>query len=119
MVQVVVVIDTPKINNVPLTCDFEHFLPRKSVVYIDTYLVFKIVDGVPDQEDPVGSKSQLDNNYETCQVLDIPIYTFTPDDIVIKREQTQRFTMRDIGKLQDRIENLEYYTSLNLLERDS
>ena len=26
--------------------------------------------------------------------------------------------MRDIGKLQDRIENLEYYTSLNLLERD-
>ena len=27
--------------------------------------------------------------------------------------------MRDIGKLQDRIENLEYYTSLNLLERDA
>ena len=52
-------------------------------------------------------------------VLDIPAYTFTPDDVVIKREQTQRFTMRDIGKLQDRIENLEYYTSLNLLERDA
>ena len=50
-------------------------------------------------------------------MLDIPIYTFTPDDVVIKREQTQRFTMRDIGKLQDRIENLEYYTSLNLLEK--
>ena len=27
--------------------------------------------------------------------------------------------MRDIGKLQNRIDNLEYYTSLNLLERDA
>ena len=42
-------------------------------------------------------------------VIDIPdLYIYT-DDVVIKREQTQRFTMRDIGKLQDRIENLEYY----------
>ena len=110
-----VVIDTPKINNA-LTCDFEHFLPRKSVVYIDTAGAFKIVDGVP-AEDPV-EPAQLDNAMKLA-VLDIPAYTFTPDDIVIKREQTQRFTMRDIGKLQDRIENLEYYTSLNLLERDA
>ena len=110
-----VVIDTPKINNA-LTCDFEHFLPRKSVVYIDTAGAFKIVDGVP-AEDPV-EPAQLDNAMKLA-VLDIPAYTFTPDDIIIKREQTQRFTMRDIGKLQDRIENLEYYTSLNLLERDA
>ena len=27
--------------------------------------------------------------------------------------------MRDIGRLQDRIENLEFYTALNLLERDA
>ena len=27
--------------------------------------------------------------------------------------------MRDIGRLKDRIETLEYYTSLNLLERDA
>ena len=42
-----VVIDTIKIN--ALTCDFEHFLPRKSVVYIDTVGEFKILDGVPDK----------------------------------------------------------------------
>ena len=110
-----VVIDTPKVNNA-LTCDFEHHLPRKSVLYIDTAGEFKIIDGVP-AEDPV-EPAQLDNAMKLA-VLDIPAYTFTPDDVVIKREQTQRFTMRDIGKLQDRIENLEYYTSLNLLERDA
>jgi hypothetical protein len=110
-----VAIDTPKVNNA-LTCDFEHFLPRKSVVYIDTGGEFKIIDGVP-AEDPV-EPAQLDNAMKLA-VLDIPAYTFTPDDIIIKREQTQRFTMSDIGKLQNRIENLEYYTSLNLLERDA
>ena len=110
-----VAIDTPKVNNA-LTCDFEHFLPRKSVVYIDTGGEFKIIDGVP-AEDPV-EPAQLDNAMKLA-VLDIPAYTFTPDDITIKREQTQRFTMSDIGKLQNRIENLEYYTSLNLLERDA
>ena len=64
MVQVFVVIDTPKINNA-LTCDFEHFLPRKSVLYIDTVGAFKIVDGVP--EDPVEFQ-QLDNGYETYSI---------------------------------------------------
>ena len=49
--------------------------------------------------------------------IDVPAFTFTPADVTVTREQTQRFTMKDIGKLQNRIENLEYYTSLNLLER--
>ena len=110
-----VAIDTPKINNA-LTCDFEHYLPRKSVLYIGTDGEFKIVDGVP-AEDP-QLPTDLDNAMKLA-TIHVPAFTFTPDNVVVKREQTQRFTMRDIGKLQDRIENLEYYTSLNLLERDA
>jgi len=110
-----VAIDTPKINNA-LTCDFEHYLPRKSVLYIGTDGEFKIVDGVP-AEDP-QLPTDLDNAMKLA-TIDVPAFTFTPDDVTIKREQTQRFTMRDIGNLQNRIENLEYYTSLNLLERDA
>ena len=49
----------------------------------------------------------------------IPAYTFTPNDVEIERLKTQRFTMRDIGRLQDRIENLEFSTALSLLERDA
>ena len=36
----------------------------------------------------------------------IPPFTFRPDDVTVTRLKTQRFTMRDIGRLQDRIENL-------------
>ena len=49
----------------------------------------------------------------------IPAYTFKSKDIVIKRQKNQRFTMKDIGRLQERIGNLEYYTHLSLLERDA
>jgi hypothetical protein len=110
-----VAIDTPKINNA-LTCDFEHYLPRKSVLYIGVDGEFKIVDGVP-AEDP-QFPAVLDNAMKLA-TIDVPAFTFTPADVTVTREQTQRFTMRDIGKLQNRIENLEYYTSLNLLERDA
>ena len=49
----------------------------------------------------------------------VPAYTFGITDINITRERNQRFTMKDIGKLQKRIQNLEYYTNLSLLERDA
>lgn len=43
-------------------------------------------------------------------------YTYNEKDLRIKLEDNSRYTMRDIGALERRIENLEYYTSLNLLE---
>ena len=51
--------------------------------------------------------------------LHLPPFTFRPDDVTVSRLKTQRFTMRDIGRLQARIENLEFSTALNLLERDA
>lgn len=47
----------------------------------------------------------------------VPPYTFDPSDVRLEYIENKRFTMRDIGKLESRIENLEYYTSLNLLEQ--
>ena len=47
-------------------------------------------------------------------------YGFDGDeDVEIQRSENRRYTMRDIGKLEDRIDNVEYYTSLNLLESDT
>ena len=43
-------------------------------------------------------------------------YTYNEKDLRIELEDNSRYTMRDIGSLEKRIENIEYYTSLNLLE---
>ena len=48
--------------------------------------------------------------------IELPAYTLSTEDITIKKVDNQRYTMRDIGKLENRIESLEYYTQLSLLE---
>ena len=39
--------------------------------------------------------------------------------IYIEQVRTKRYTMRDIGGLEERIANLEYYTALSLLEKEA
>ena len=45
--------------------------------------------------------------------------TTTSGSIAVKKYDNKRYTMRDIGKLEKRIDNLEYYTSLSLLEQQT
>jgi len=49
----------------------------------------------------------------------IPPYTANVRDIQIKYIENKRYTMRDIGRLEKRIGNLEYYTQLSLLEKQA
>ena len=48
--------------------------------------------------------------------LSLSPFTFSTDEILIEQVDNRRYTMRDIGKLERRIDNLEYYTQLSLLE---
>ena len=49
----------------------------------------------------------------------LPAFTFKPTDVQIKRFKTQRFTMRDIGRLKVVLKMLSHMTALSLLERDA
>jgi len=51
--------------------------------------------------------------------LHLDAYTMGPKAVKAKMTDNRGYTMRDIGKLEKRIENLEYYTQLNLLEQDT
>jgi hypothetical protein len=46
-------------------------------------------------------------------------YTYSLNDIKTKYIENKRYTMRDIGKIEDRIKRLEYYTSLSILEKSA
>ena len=55
-----------------------------------------------------------------CLQRDSETLRFEPHaDTVIKKSTNKRFTMRDIGAIEKRLSNVEYYTSLNLLESDT
>ena len=53
--------------------------------------------------------------------MDIKPYTFKADstNIVVETVDNRRYTMRDIGRLENRISNLEDYTTLSLLEQQT
>ena len=96
--------------------DFEFFLPKRATLYLSKEGQFKVVEGVS-AELPQLPKD-LDGSLKLASLF-IPAFTFSPKDVVIERFKTQRFTMKDIGRLQERIENVEYYTALSLLEKDT
>src|SRR6056300_1177619 len=96
-----------------VTADFEYYLPRIDKIFLDKEGNFKVVAGASSL-DPQVPKS-LDGAMH-LYTLEIPAYTLSTEDIIIKKVDNKRYTMRDIGKLENRIENLEYYTQLSLLE---
>ena len=97
-----------------LTYDF--YLPRKDSVYLTRRGNFEVVQGVPSirPEYPQALEESI-----RLFDLDVPAYTFAPSDVAIKVYNYKRYTMKDIRKLEDRIERMEYYTTLSLLEQDT
>ena len=99
-----------------LQADFEYFLPKRAVVSITSSGTIIVNEGVG-AEEPLLPKSP-DNAMKLAELF-LPAYTFKPTDVQVRREKNQRFTMRDIGKLEKRLDNVEFFTALNMLERDA
>ncbi|MBF83857.1 MAG: hypothetical protein CL489_05205 [Acidobacteria bacterium] len=99
-----------------ITADFRYYLSRIDKLTLTKDRKFKVLRGEsglnplppPDDEDSM-----------TLYVLNVPAYTFALADITTRYIDNKRFTMRDIGKLEKRIERLEYYTSLTILEKET
>jgi len=96
--------------------DFEYFLPKWVLVHINRQGEFVITEGESDEQ-PVVPKEP--DGMMKLGTLYLPAFTFKPQDVSVRRQKNQRYTMKDIGRLEDRIDNVEYYTALSLLERDA
>jgi len=93
--------------------DVEYYLPRRDSVYVSSDGTFGVVKGVPGDE-PVYPEVPTDSM--KIAELTISAYTFDPLNVIVRLIDNKRYTMRDIGKLERRIENLEYYTTLSAIE---
>ena len=93
---------------------YSYYLPRIDKLVINQYEEVKLIKGEP-AEEPVPPTEQ-GNSMEVAEIS-LPPYLFntvkSPD---IKLFENKRFTMRDIGALEKRIENLELTTTLSALE---
>ena len=108
-----------------MSYDFSYFLPRRDVVVIDKNGVISVIKGVPSSSpvtpDIPANAMSLANLYIAPYPSLAPNYgqAIRRRDLACNAQKTTniRFTMRDINVLKERIVNLEYYTSLNLLEK--
>lgn len=93
------------------------YLSRIDNIYVNKNKEFVVQEGVPSVNPtaPTGDSKYGMHIY----TINVPGYTIRTQDIQYRRIENKRYTMRDIGKLETRINNLEYYTSLSLLEKEA
>tara|TARA_R100000900_G_scaffold124497_2_gene98831 strand:+ start:5231 stop:12553 length:7323 start_codon:yes stop_codon:yes gene_type:complete len=102
--------------NESMTFDYDFYLPRIDKVVLLPDGNFDLLKGKPARQPvpPVVSGPGM----EIGTIL-LPAYLRDTDEARVYLKDNRRYTMRDIGDLADRIENLEVVTSLNLLEKSA
>lgn len=96
--------------------EVDYYLGRIDNVCVNSSGDFYVSRGIPNENPlaPIVSDDSM-----CLYQLEVAPYTFSMDDVNVIKVDNNRYTMRDIGKLETRIHNLEYYTTLSLLEKSA
>jgi hypothetical protein len=92
------------------------FLNRIDGVFLTKKGSFVLKEGNSSQN---PTKPELIDDAIPLYYLYIPAFTTSSKDVRILPVDNRRYTMKDIGKLEKRIERLEYYTTLSILEQQA
>ena len=105
-------------RGINIEADFVYYLARTDKIAIDQKGNFYQIQGTPASNPGAPPDPNLGMLLYTLQ---IEPYTFTTTatSVVVTKTENKRYTMRDIGRLENRINTLEYYTSLSLLEQQT
>lgn len=96
--------------------DYTYYLPRTDKISIDVNGKFVITKGSSSDNPIMPETPDLTMN---MAIIKLEPYTYSPQEAVIEKIDNRRYTMRDIGVIERRVTNLEYYTSLSLLEQEA
>lgn len=96
--------------------DYSYYLGRIDTLVLNENGIFEILKGTPSLSQ---IKSEIVNDNLKVASIIISPYVKNINDVVIEEYDYKRYTMSDISVLDQRLTNIEYYTSLNLLEIDT
>jgi len=117
-------LSTPnKTNNI----DYQYYLPRIDALYMSKKGKLTIVEGISEAEPNPPRVPEDGMDMAVISVAPYPTLSTTgakqagrPDyQVTITNKQLVRYTMKDIKAVDKRIQRIEYYTSLNLLEKQA
>lgn len=107
--------ELPK-QNETIQGDIEYFLPRRDVIYLDSTGQFGVVKGNPSLNPQLR---QAPSNSMAIYALDMGAGTKNSSDLKLTFLENKRYTMRDIGSIEKRIDKLEEAYTLNALELET
>ena len=95
---------------------YSYYQGRIDALYLTKQGEFTVVQGSPDDE-----PEEPDAIQDAIQIarISLPPYLYLPTQADVNFIDYKRYQMNDIAKLEQRIENLEYYSALNLLESNA
>lgn len=92
---------------------YSFYMPRIDKFQVTKDKNFRILQGVPN----VYPQAPADTDDAMTQyILSVPAFTANVHSIGLQYIENKRYTMRDIGALDNRIQQLEYYSALSQLE---
>lgn len=99
-----------------VSCTYEYYKSRVDKLVLTSNNTIEMLHGTPSLN-PVPPADQV--NTLSIYNVEIPPYIKNGADIKFTSVEAKRYTMADIGSLESRINRLEYYTSLSLLEKSA
>jgi hypothetical protein len=106
----------PLVSEENLIVNYNYYLGRKDRLFIDKTGDFVYLQGVPSEEPQ--EPQAIGDAMEVAKFVYTPFLTNVSQAHFI-RTKHKRFTMADIGRLEKRLENVEYYTRLSMLELET
>jgi hypothetical protein len=104
--------ETPK-DNSNFAYDFEHYLARRDALWLTSQGEWYVAKGNP-AENPLPPED-IPNAMLIANITMAP-YVISLDDISLEVKSYKLYRMEDLEKIRKRLDNVEYYTSLSLLE---
>jgi hypothetical protein len=95
--------------------DYEYYLGRIDKLTIDDFGNFRLITGAPALAPPAPPDQ---SGVLTLAVIHVPAYTYSISDVAVVSVEPKRITQRGIQRLQERIERLEYWNTVNDLEKE-
>ena len=106
----------PLVPDETLIVSYNYYQGRKDRLFLDKTGDFIYLQGVPSDE-PREPQS-IGDAIEVAKIS-MPPFVENINQVRMIRTNHKRFTMADIGRIEKRLDSVEYYTRLSLLETDT
>ena len=92
---------------------FDYYLPRIDKLVLSKNKEFRVLKGI---SSPTPIPPEDTDDAMTLYTIYLPAFVASTEEIRLRYNENRRYTMKDISRIDKRVQSLEYYTALNNIE---